>query len=265
MKVDMDDDQNLFPILPKVAIRHMKLKNRVCLITGSSRGIGASIAQAYAEEGAKVVITYRNDKQAALQVAEITGSELVLKLDVCDKISIAKAFREVSEHYGRVDVLVNNAGVNRTNDFDQQTEEEWDFVLNVNLKGVFLCCQEVLKYMPDGGRVINIGSISGEYGGPRTPSYAAAKMGVMSLTHCLARFVGSRNICVNCLSPGVIANDFAAKTVSKGVQGTLNELLLLKRMGTYSDLNGAAIFLASEDSSYMTAQTLSINGGAWVH
>jgi len=161
-------------------------------------------------------------------------------------------------------VLVNNAGVNKTGDFDKLTEEDWDYVLDVDLKGVFLCCQEVLPLMPDGGRIINVGSLSGEYGGPRTPSYAAAKAGVMALTHCLARFVGGRGICVNCLSPGAIENEFTAQTMSPQVRELVDHLVLLKRFASADEMVGPAIFLASDESSYMTGQTLSINGGAWV-
>ena len=118
--------------------------------------------------------------------------------------------------------------------------------------------------MPNGGKIINIGSLSGEYGGPRTPSYAAAKAGVMSLTHCLARFVGKRKINVNCISPGVIDNEFTDKTMSKNVKGIIKSLLLIPRLGNLSDLTGAAVFLASKESDYVTGQTISINGGAWV-
>ena len=118
--------------------------------------------------------------------------------------------------------------------------------------------------MPSGGKIINIGSLSGEYGGPRTPSYAAAKAGVMSLTHCLARFVGKKKINVNCISPGVIDNEFTSKTMSKNVKGIVKNLLLIPRLGKLDDLTGAAIFLASNESDYITGQTISINGGAWV-
>jgi 3-oxoacyl-[acyl-carrier protein] reductase len=161
-------------------------------------------------------------------------------------------------------VLVNNAGINRPADFDKQTEQEWQEVIDVNLTGVFRCCQEVLPYITDYGRIINIGSLSGEYGGPRTPSYACAKMALMALTHNLARFLGPRNICVNTLSPGVIAGEFTEKTMSPEVKRTATSLMLIKRFANYADMVGAAIFLASDESSYMTAQTISINGGAWV-
>ncbi len=242
----------------------MRLKDKVCVVTGSSRGIGEAIARGYAREGAKVVITYLEQREKAQQVAKEINADLVLPLDVRDRMSIRQAFKKVAEHYGHINVLVNNAGINRTADFDKQTDEEWNEVIDVNLTGIFRCCQEVLPYITDFGRIINIGSVSGEYGGPRTPSYTAAKAGVMSLTHNLARFLGPRNICVNTLSPGVIAGEFAEKAMSPEVKETALSLMLIKRFARYDEMVGAAIFLASDESSYMTAQTLSINGGAWV-
>ena len=242
----------------------MRLKEKVCIVTGSSRGIGEAIARGFAKEGAKTVITYVSQKDKAIKVASDINAELVLELNIRDRKSIKETFKKVFDFYGKVDVLVNNAGVNRTADFDKQTDEEWDEVLDVDLTGVFRCCQEILPYINDGGRIINVGSLSGEYGGPRTPSYAAAKMGVMALTHNLARFLGPRNICVNCLSPGVIAGEFTEKSMSKDVRDTALSLMLLKRFARYEEMVGGAIFLASDESSYMTAQTLSINGGAWV-
>jgi 3-oxoacyl-[acyl-carrier protein] reductase len=243
---------------------HNILKDKICIVTGSSRGIGAAIARGYAKEGAKVVIIYIGQKAKAEEVAKEIGAELCLQMDVRQRNSIRDAFKKVAQRYGGVDVLVNNAGINKTNDFDKQTEEEWDEVIDVDLTGVFRCCQEILPYIRDGGRIINIGSLSGEYGGPRTPSYAAAKMGVMALTHCLARFVGDRNICVNTLSPGVIAGELTEKTMSPAVRETALSLMLIKRFARYDEMVGAAILLASDESSYITAQTISVNGGAWV-
>lgn len=241
----------------------MRLKDKVCVITGSSDGIGEAIARGYAKEGAKVVITYNTQKDKANKIAKEINADLVLHLDVRSRESIKKAFKTVNDKYGRINVLVNNAGINRTADFDKQTDEEWDEVMDVNITGPFRCSQEVLPYITDYGRIINIGSLSGEYGGPRTPSYAAAKMGLMALTHNLARFLGERNICVNTLSPGVIGNEFTEKTMSPKVKETALSLMLIKRFAKLDEMVGAAIFLASEESSYMTAQTLSVNGGAW--
>lgn len=242
----------------------MRLKDKICIITGSSRGIGEHIARGFVNEGARVVLTYNNNNILAEKIGNELGTDLVLHLDVTNRNNVSNVFKHVHEYYGKIDVLVNNAGINKTADFDEQTDDEWDTVINVDLKGVFICCQEILPYISDFGRIINIGSLSGEYGGPRTPSYAAAKAGVMALTHCLARYVANRGICVNCLSPGVIASDLTEKTMSQSVKDVVNSLVLLKRFGRYEELVGAAIFLASDESSYMTAQTISINGGAWV-
>lgn len=243
----------------------MRLKDKVAVVTGSSSGIGEAIARSYVAEGAKVVVTYLSKEEEARKIAAETGSDLVLKLDVRDRANVKDVFRQVGEHYPQgIDVLVNNAGINHTADFDKQTEEEWNAVLDVNLTGVFRCCQEVLPYINDKGRIINIGSLSGEYGGPRTPSYACAKMGLTALTHNLARFLGEREICVNTLSPGVIGNEFTEKTMSPEVKETALSLMLIKRFAKVDEMTGAAVYLASDESSYLTAQTLSINGGAWV-
>lgn len=242
----------------------MRLKNKISIITGSSAGIGAEIARAFAREEAIPVITYKTHKAEAELLASEIGCELVMSLDVGDRESIRKLMKATADRYGRVDVLINNAGVNITGDFDQITDEQWDTVLDTDLKGVFLCCQEVLPYICNNGRIINIGSLSGEYGGPRTPSYAAAKAGVMALTHCLARFVGHRGITVNCLSPGVIESELTARSMPPELKEKILSQILLGRLGRYEEVAGAAVFLASDDSSYVTAQTISPNGGIWV-
>ena len=242
----------------------MRLRERVCVVTGGSRGIGAAITRAFAAEGALVVPTYCSQPAEAEKVVADCGCEAPVALDVRSRESVRGALATVAERYGRVDVLVNNAGINITGDFDEITDEAWDAVLDVDLKGVFVCCQEVLSLLSDGGRIINVGSLSGEYGGPRTPSYAAAKAGVMALTHCLARFVAHRGITVNCLSPGVIESELTSRTMPADLKERILPLILLGRLGRTDELTGAAVFLASQESSYMTAQTLSVNGGAWV-
>jgi 3-oxoacyl-[acyl-carrier protein] reductase len=241
-----------------------RLSGKVCVVTGSSRGIGAAIAKAYAAEGATLVVTYRKEREQALGVARACGAELCLELDVTSRASVRAAFAQAARVHGRIDVLVNNAGINWTGDFDQITDEMWDAVLDTDLKGVFICCQEALPHLPDGARVINVGSLSGEYGGPRTPSYAAAKAGVMALTHCMARFVAKRGITVNCLSPGVIDSELTTESMPPFLREKVLPLILLGRLGRYDELTEAALFLASPGASYVTAQTISVNGGAWV-
>jgi 3-oxoacyl-[acyl-carrier protein] reductase len=242
----------------------MRLEGKVAVVTGSSTGIGAQIARAYAREGARVVVTYKSNEAKAHALAREIGAELCLRLDVTERESVRALMYAARERFGRIDVLVNNAGINLTGDFDQITDEQWDAVLKTDLKGVFLCCQEALPHLAAGARVINVGSLSGEYGGPRTPSYAAAKAGVMALTHCLARFVAARGITVNCLSPGVIASDLTERSMPAFLREKILPLILVGRLGRHEELEEAAIFLASAESSYVTAQTISVNGGAWV-
>ena len=172
--------------------------------------------------------------------------------------------QRVFDRYGRIDVLVNNAGINIVGDFDEITDQDWQAVIDVDLKGVFTCCQEVLPFISDSGRVINIGSVSGQYGGPRTPSYAAAKAGVMALTHCLARFAGHRNITVNCISPGTIQSDMLASTMPASLRDTVLPMVLLKRLGTIDEVAETVAFLASDGAGYITGQTINVNGGIWV-
>lgn len=246
----------------------MNLENKIAIVTGSSRGFGAEIARTFTKYGAKVVVTYFsedvNEKGNAQKVAEEIDTELVLPLDVRKRESVKEMMAKTVSNYGKIDILVNNAGINKTNDFDKQTEEEWKDVLDVDLKGVFICSQEVLPYISDGGRIINIGSVSGQYGGPRTPAYAAAKAGVMALTHCLARFVGERNITVNCVSPGMIESPMLDSTMPKAIPDSLFPNVLLKRLGKVEEVAETVAFLASDGAGYITAQTIAVNGGLWV-
>lgn len=241
----------------------MRLKNKICIITGSSSGIGEAIANSYNKEGAKVIITYRKNILGAKKVAKKLNCDY-FQLDVRKKRSVFQLFQKVYKKYKKIDVLVNNAGTNITNEFDKITEKDWDIVVDTNLRGVFFCCQAAIKYMKKNSKIINIGSLSGEWGGPRTPSYAAAKAGVMSLTHCLARFLGKDEINVNCISPGVIANEFTEKTMAKKVKKYAKSMLLIKKFGKVEDMTGLAVYLASNESDYVTGQTFSVNGGAWV-
>ncbi|MBI4125620.1 MAG: 3-oxoacyl-ACP reductase FabG [Deltaproteobacteria bacterium] len=244
-----------------------RLKGKSALITGSSRGIGRAIALAFAREGAKIAVTYRRQKEAAekvvRQICDQGGEAALLPLDVSEPDQIKQAIAETARHFGSIDILVNNAGMNRVNDFDKQTLEEWNEVLAVNLTGVFLCCQAALPHIPEGGRIINIGSVSGQLGGPRSPAYAAAKAGVMALTHCLARFTAPRKITVNCLSPGIVASAMTDQTMPASLRETRLRNILLGRLGTYEEIAEAALFLASPEAGFITAETLNVNGGEW--
>ena len=249
-------------------VKEMSVMEKICVVTGSSRGFGARIAERLSKDGGIVIVTYLEgdvvEKENANVVASKIGSPLILPVDVSNRISVKKMFKEVAEKFGRIDVLVNNAGINHTADFDKQTDEEWNQVLSVDLKGVFICCQEALQYIPTNGRIINIGSVSGQYGGPRSPAYAVAKAGVMSLTHNLARFLGKKNITVNCVSPGTIESPFLDKTMPQNLKDSIFPDVLLQRLGTIDEVAGVVAFLASSDAGYITAQTIGVNGGLWV-
>ena len=248
---------------------NMNLKDRISIVTGSSRGFGAKIAEILSEQGSKVVITYLSgddeEKNNAHIIANKINSELVLPLEVTSRDSVKSMMKKVVEKYGFIDILVNNAGINIVGDFDQISDEDWQAVLDVDLKGVFICCQEVIPYIRENtGRIINIGSVSGEYGGPRTPSYACAKAGVMALTHCFARFIGPKNITVNCVSPGTISSDFLDTTMPKNLKDSIFPMVLLKRLGKVEEVAKTVAFLASDGGGYITGQTISVNGGLWV-
>ncbi|MFE8072025.1 3-oxoacyl-ACP reductase family protein [Marinobacteraceae bacterium S3BR75-40.1] len=246
----------------------MLLDDKVCLITGSSRGFGAKIAEVMAREGARIVVTFlegdNEEKENARRVAEKIGSTLVVPIDIRKRASVRNAVERIVEEYSRIDILVNNAGINRTADFDKQTEEDWHDVLETNLKGTFICSQECLPHIPEGGRIINIGSVSGQYGGPRTPSYACAKAGVMALTHNMARFAGERNITVNCVSPGMISSEMLTQTMSPELQQKLLQDVPLKRYGTMDEVAETVAFIASQGAGYISGQTIGVNGGLWV-
>ncbi len=241
------------------------LENKVAIVTGSSVGIGAAIARKLAKEGAKVVITYHTHRREAHKLQDEMGAKYSFKLDVTSRPVVRKFLEAVVGVYGHIDILVNNAGINHPADFDKQTDEEWDEVLNVDLKGVFICCQEVLPYISDNGRIINIGSLSGRYGGPRTPSYAAAKAGTMALTHCLARFLGHRGITVNNVEPGMIESDLLEVSMPKKLREKLMPSILLGRLGKKEEIAATVAFLASEGAGYITGQMIGVNGGIWTN
>jgi len=238
-----------------------KLKGKVALITGSSRGIGKAIALEFAKEGANIILNYVSRDETArntkAQIEQFGVRVVVSKFDVRKREEIIKAKRLIEKEFSRLDILVNNAGINRPNDFDKITEEEWDEVLAVNLKGAFLVTQTFADIISDGGSIINISSVSGQYGGPRTTHYAVSKAGLIALTHNMAIFFSKRNIRVNCIAPGLIESDMAKAARGLGVE----EKILLKRFGLPKEVAKAAVFLASEEASYLTGQTINVNGG----
>ena len=247
----------------------MDLKGKKAMITGASRGIGRTVAIKLAEAGADIAFTYKtsdieaNKTKAAIRAL---GQEcLIYKADVRDRIAMAQVFGAIDSHWGRLDILVNNAGINIPTDFDKIQDEDWDEVLSVNLKGPFICTQMALPLLGKNGNasVINIGSVSGQYGGPRTAHYAASKAGLISLSQVIARFGANRGIRSNTIAAGIIASEMGSAGISAPSVAKAAENILLGRLGDFEDVALAAVFLASDDSKYITAQTINVNGGLY--
>ena len=239
-----------------------KLSGKIALVTGASRGIGRAIAVEFAKEGSHVIVNYNKSEQQALELVgylsrEFSVRALSLKFDVSRRKEVVEAKKVVEQEFGRIDVLVNNAGINRPNDFDKITDEEWDEVLAVNLKGPFIVSQVFAELIPDGGSIINISSVSGQYGGPRTTHYAVSKAGLIALTHNMAIFFAKRNIRVNCVAPGLIATEMFKAARGLGIA----ERILLNRVGTPGEVAKVVVFLATDGASYITGQTINVNGG----
>lgn len=241
----------------------MKLNGKTALITGSSRGIGKNIAESFANEGANIVITYKQNRKIAEELGQTFPNSLVVKLDISKKNSIENTTKKILKKFGRIDILVNNAGINKPTDFEDITESDWDLILDTNLKGSFLISQKIFKIMKKQkfGRIINISSVSGQYGGPRTAHYAVSKAGLISLGHCIARFGGEYNITCNNIAPGIITTEMSKNIMSTKLGKKVIENTVLKRSGTPQDVSNLAIFLASDDSDYVTGQTFNVNGG----
>lgn len=247
----------------------MMLEGKVAFVTGGSRGIGKDISFALARAGAKVALTFREQKGSADEiVAAIVangGDALALPMDVRDRTAVRNAMSECMDRFCSLNILVNNAGINNPTDFDQVTDEDWDEILAVNLKGPFICSQEALPHLrkSGGGSVINIGSVSGQYGGPRTVHYAASKAGLISLGQVVARFGAKDGIRCNTLAAGLIASDMAAGGLQSPAVKKAAENVLLGRLGGADEVANVVVFLASDAASYITAQTINVNGGLY--
>lgn len=249
------------------------LAGRPCLVTGGSRGLGAAIAKALAKAGGSVILTYQSHDDTAQEVVatiEATGGiARAAHLEVTSRESIADLAVEIEADHGALCVLINNAGINKPTDFDQIQEADWDEILAVNLKGPFLVTQGLLPLLRKGAArhgdasVVHIGSVSGQYGGPRTAHYAASKAGLISLSQVIARFAAESGIRSNTLAGGLVQSDMGAAGLTSPTVQKAAETILLKRLGTPAEIAEAALFLASPAASYITGQTLNVNGGLY--
>jgi 3-oxoacyl-[acyl-carrier protein] reductase len=238
------------------------LAGRTALVTGASRGIGREIVVALAEAGANVGCVATNEALLAELAARFPGKALAIKADVSKPEDIERAVDETAKTFGGLDILVNNAGITRDNLLLRMKEDEWDAVLDVNLKGPFLLMKAALRLImrSPAGRIINVSSVSGVIGNPGQANYSASKGGLIALTKTAAREFGSRNVCINAVAPGFIKTDMASKVDPKVIEAVTAQLPL-KRMGEAKEIAGAVLFLASDLASYITGQVISVDGG----
>ena len=244
------------------------LSDKVAIVTGASRGIGRAIALALASQGAKVVASARNAEALAELIAKIKsqgGDALAVVGDVAVEDDANNLVKKAVEAYGQVDVFINNAGITRDGLLLRMKNADWDAVLDTNLKGAFLCTRAVAKVMSKqrSGRIINISSVVGEMGNAGQANYCASKAGLLGLTKSVARELARRNVTVNAITPGFITTEMTEDMTEKA-QETMTEQIPLGRPGSAEDVANAVIFLASEQSAYITGQVLGVNGGMYM-
>jgi len=239
---------------------------KVVLVTGGSRGIGRACAVAFADLGAEVVIGYAGNEPAANETLALLRTKgRALRFDVADAAACAKAVDSVVEEFGRLDVLVNNAGVALDGLVLRTKEEDWDRQLDTNLKGAFALIRAAARPMikQRSGAIVNLTSVVGETGNAGQVAYSASKAGLIGLTKSVARELASRNIRVNAVSPGLIETDMTAR-ISGETRAQMLEEIPLSRLGAASEIAHAVVFLASDEASYITGEVLRVNGGMYM-
>jgi 3-oxoacyl-[acyl-carrier protein] reductase len=246
----------------------MRLKDKVAVVTGASRGVGRAVALAYARQGADVVVNYASNEAAArevVQAIEKMGRKAVMvKGDVAKKEEAQAVVGAAKEHFGRLDILVNNAGISRPGMLYKMTEAQWDEVVDLHLKGAFLCTQAAAQIMMEqkSGKMINVTSVAGLVGTVGQINYSAAKGGLLSFTKSAARELARYNICVNVISLGIVATDMTEKIRSDPkLQEIYMRRILLERFAEPDDITPAFVFLGSDEASYITGQLLCVDGG----
>ncbi|XUX01461.1 MAG: 3-oxoacyl-ACP reductase FabG [Dehalogenimonas sp.] len=242
-----------------------RLEGKVAVITGAGRGIGAAIARRLAAEGAAVVLNSLSES-AAQVTEEITasgGKAIFIQGDVSKNDDVSKIIDSASANFGRLDILVNNAGITRDNLLMRMSEEDWDTVMDTNLKSIYLCTKAVIRPMlknKSGGRIINLSSVIGLSGNAGQANYAASKAGIIGFTKSLAKELASRQITVNAIAPGFIVTDMTSG-ISQEAKDALIKRIPLGTLGSAEDVASAAAFLASDEAKYITGQTLTVDGG----
>ena len=236
--------------------------NKVAIITGSARGIGKEIAAAFAAEGAKVVISDVNAEACAATAQEFGTQAIALPANVTVKAEVENLVEQTRAKLGTVDIVVNNAGVTRDGLFVRMKEEDWDLVLNINLKGAFLMSQAAAPVLMKqrSGKIVNIASVSGLFGNFGQANYAASKGGIVALTKVMARELAPRNVNVNAVAPGFIVMAMTDK-LTDDIKANINKQIPFGRMGQVKDIANTVLFLASEKAAYITGQTIAVCGG----
>jgi len=246
--------------------KFQKLNNKVAVITGGANGLGQATAQLFAENGAKIVVADINKTAGSQVVADIkdsSGSAIFTNTNVADSASIDSMITQTINHFGQIDIMINNAGILADARLVNMTMEEWERVININLKGVFLGGQAAAKAMIDqdhGGVILNTSSVVGLYGNFGQSNYVASKAGVIGLTKTWARELGKYNIRVNAVAPGFIATDII-KVMPQKIIDMMKAKTLLKRLGKPEDIAKAFLYLASDDADYVTGTVLQVDGG----
>ncbi len=244
----------------------MKLENKVALVTGAARGIGKAIAKALAAEGAVVIVNYNGSAQRAAEtvkeIEEAGGKALAIRCNVADFTACKDMIDGIIKEQGRLDILVNNAGITRDGLLMKMSEEDFDSVMDTNLKGAFNCIRHVARQMikQKSGRIISISSVSGVLGNAGQANYSASKAGIIGLTKATAREVASRGITVNAIAPGFITTDMT-EVLSEAVKTSVTETIPMKKFGKPEDIAQTALFLASEEAAYITGQVICVDGG----
>lgn len=247
----------------------MKLRGRVALVTGGSRGIGKAISLALAREGADVVVDHLEQKEEANEVVEeirrMRRRALAFQTDVRDFDKVVNMVEQTIEEFGKIDILVNNAGIVRDKTLRKMKKEEWEIIIDTNLSGVFNCIKAVITYMEErkNGKIINISSVIGETGNFGQANYAAAKAGVIGLTKSVAKEVARKGITVNAVAPGFTETGML-KTIPESVKEQILKQIPMGRFATPEDIAKVVVFLTSDDANYITGQVINVNGGYYM-
>jgi len=246
----------------------LELKGKVALVTGAAQGIGRAIALLLAQKGADIIVSDINLEKAeetAKEIEAIGRKAMAVKVNVADMNEVEHMVEVILERFGQIDILVNNAGIAKDKLILRMTEEDWDAVLNVNLKGTFHCTKAVIRHMTKQrrGKIVNIASVAGEMGNAGQANYSASKAGVIGFTKTIAREFAQRGINVNAIAPGYIVTPMT-EAIPEKLREEMKQMIPVERLGRPEDVAEAVLFLVSEASSYITGQVLNVNGGIYM-